>query len=273
MLLFCLARADPASADGEGLRAFAFNFSCRRRGPGSMQRALDAVERAVRVATVAKGTACWLQFEIGAAENDHLKTDGQSIMAMRTWQALPDAVLASGTSVTAAFSRVGARTYRDAAFFVYRLPYGRTSSRTDLLAVLGEGHGTCSSKHALLAELAIEQRLPVKLMLGIYLMDERNTPGVGAVLGRYGLGEIPEAHCYLAYDGARIDVTRAVDTATEPIAFLHEEQISPAQIGAYKVRLHQSFLRNWLREEPIIGTWTFEKLWEVREECIAALAS
>ena len=64
------------------------------------------------------------------------------------------------------------------------------------MAVLTEGCGTCSSKHALLAGLAAAQRLPVALMLGIYLMNERNTPGIGPVLARYGLAEIPEAHCF-----------------------------------------------------------------------------
>ncbi len=41
-------------------------------------------------------------------------------------------------------------------------------------------------------------------------MTERNTPGVGAVLSKHGLAFVPEAHCYLTYEGIRIDVTREV---------------------------------------------------------------
>lgn len=172
------------------------------------------------------------------------------------------------------FLETGARTYRDAAYLVYRLPYARTCLRTDLLAVLGERRGTCSSKHALLAQLATEQRLPVKLMLGFYLMNERNTPGVGAVLARHGLAEIPEAHCYLLYERNRIDVTRAVESPAEAISrFLNEEEISPPQIGSYKVNLHQDYLRKWLRSARLPGMWTFDELWRVREQCITALAS
>ena len=126
---------------------------------------------------------------------------------MRDWEALPDAPLTPAGSITAAFFGAGARTYREAARLVYRLPYGRTSSRDNPMAVLTEGRGTCSTKHALLAELATEQRLPLVLMLGIYLMNERNTPGVDRVLARHGLAEIPEAHCYLMNDGLRVDVT------------------------------------------------------------------
>lgn len=205
-------------------------------------------------------------------ESETLKSDSQQIKPMRTWSALPDASLTSAQSITAAFLKAGVQTYRDAASLVYRLPYGRTSSRVDFMAVLIEGRGTCSSKHAVLAELAIEQQLPVALMLGIYLMNKRNTPDIGGVLARQGLGEIPEAHCYLMYRGARIDVTREVESPAEPIAaLLHEEQIAPRQVGVYKVHLHQEFLRNWLRAGHLRDTWTFDELWRVREECIAAL--
>lgn len=139
------------------------------------------------------------------------------------------------------------------------------------MAVLMEGRGTCSTKHALLAELATEQRLPVALVLGIYLMNERNTPGIGRVLAHHGLAEIPEAHCYLMHDDVRIDLTRDIAGRTEAIAaLLHEEQILPAQVNLYKVHIHQEFMRNWLQTNEF-KSWTFDELWRVREECIAAL--
>jgi hypothetical protein len=100
---------------------------------------------------------------------------------------------------------------------------------------LREGKGTCSTKHALLAVLAHEQDLPVVLTLGIYVMHERNTPGVGAVLTRYGLASLPEAHCYLTYAGRRIDITRSGVESTEPMTqVLYEAPIRPEQIGDYK---------------------------------------
>ena len=90
--------------------------------------------------------------------------------------------------------------------------------------MLSEGLGTYSTKHALLAELAREQQLPVMLTLGIYHMHDRNTPGVDLILTRYRLPFVPEAHCYLTYKGKRIDVTRSRTTPTEPInQFLYEE--------------------------------------------------
>ena len=134
--------------------------------------------------------------------------------------------------------------------------------------------GTCSTKHALLAALAHEQALPVVLMLGIYAMHERNTPGVGAVLARSGLTSLPEAHCYLMYAGLRIDVTRAGADPAEPISqFLREEAILPAQIGAYKMTLHRQWLLDWVsHNRKVLGGLSFEDVWRIREACIAALA-
>lgn len=109
--------------------------------------------------------------------------------------------------------------------------------------------------------------MPVELRLGLYEMDANNTPGVGPVLQRYGLHAIPEAHCYLAYHGARIDLTRAAPA--RPVAnFLHEESIEPEGIGAYKVDTHRAFMREWASQRGL----DFEQVWRIREECIVALS-
>src|SRR5206468_3902356 len=144
--------------------------------------------------------------------------------------------------VTRMFRAAGSRDFAEAAHHVLRLPYGRIADRSKFWLVLEERRGTCTTKHALLAELAHEQGIAVQLMLGIYEMNQRNTPGVGRVLQKYGLSYIPEAHCYLRYQGERIDVT-GVPPGGEPIErFLHEEVITVDQIGAYKNELHRIFL-------------------------------
>jgi hypothetical protein len=195
---------------------------------------------------------------------------------VRSWDALPISGLKPAGAVSNAFLKLGMGDYRSAARHVNGIPYGRNRSRTEVLAVLSEGRGTCSTKHALLKQLALEQGLDVALMIGIYEMSERNTPGVGQVLSAFGLEYVPEAHCYLRYEGQRIDVTRSLEgIAAEPIGrFLHEEEIVPAQIGEYKVELHQQFMRRWIRENPkAAGHRDFESVWRIREECIAALSA
>ena len=189
---------------------------------------------------------------------------------MRSWDALPTRHLEALGAASAQFLALGIEDYRAAARFVNRLPYGRNADRANFRLVIVEHRGTCSTKHALLAALARENQLPVNLTLGIYEMSERNTPGVGAVLDRHGLGYVPEAHCYLTYAGERIDVTRSAVNPSEGIArFLHEETIAPAQIGDYKVAMHQRFMREWVARTMPHRSW--EQLWKIREECIAAL--
>ena len=182
-------------------------------------------------------------------------------------EALPNVDLAGGATLSAAFVALGQRDYHAAARHVHRLPYGRNSSRANYRLVLTEGRGTCSTKHALLADLAREHGRSVELRLGIYEMNGDNTPGVGPVLRRYGLDLVPEAHCYLAYRGTRVDLTRTV--ATNSIeAFLYEETIEPAGIGAYKLDTHLQFVRGWAAERGL----DFEWVWRAREECIEALS-
>ncbi len=191
---------------------------------------------------------------------------------MRSWYALPEKQLAASGEASAQFLALGIDDYREASLFTNQLSYGRNADRANFRLVLPERRGTCSTKHALLAALAIEQRLPIHLTLGIYEMSERNTPGIGAVLSKHGLAFVPEAHCYLIYNGTRIDVTRDAVIAAEPIArFLHEETIAPEQIGDYKVAMHQAWMREWVAREMPNRNW--EQVWKIREACIAALSA
>jgi len=193
---------------------------------------------------------------------------------MRSWDALPSVSLQPAGPLAATLMARGITDFRDAGRYLQELPYGRTADRVDFRAVLSEGRGTCSTKHALLAALAQELELGVSLTLGIYEMHERNTPGVGSTLARYGLASIPEAHCYLTYEGSRIDITRSGTHPTEPITrFLHEEAIVPEQIGDYKVMVHQRCIRDWVsKHAEAVGGRSFEEVWHIREACIAALA-
>ncbi len=193
---------------------------------------------------------------------------GDAVYLETSVEGLPDFPLDAEGETGRRFAALGIGGYRDAARHVRNLPYGRNSDRSDWRLVLEEGRGTCSTKHALLAELARENGRCVALVLGVYEMNEANTPGVGAVLKRHGLPSVPEAHCYLAHEGARVDVTREVEAA-EPIAgFLHEEEIEPGQVGEYKVEAHRGFVRRWAEERGLDP----ERVWRAREECIAALA-
>jgi len=192
---------------------------------------------------------------------------------MYSWEALPLCRLKPSGMVSTAFLKLATSDLRAAGQQVCELPYGRNSNPDDPLIVLTEQRGTCSTKHALLRRLAIEQRIDLVLVLGIYEMNERNTPGVGAVLQRHGLKVLPEAHCYLRFGNKRIDVTRRRASDLEPISyFLHEEEIAPNQITLYKIGVHKTFLQHWMAEGRGEGEMTVASTWAIREECITALS-
>jgi hypothetical protein len=193
---------------------------------------------------------------------------------MHSWEALDRIIFKPEGPVTAAFLRIGTEDLRSAAEYVKCLPYARNTRPDDPLIVLTEQRGTCSTKHALLRRLAVEQNLDVALVLGIYEMTEQNTPGVGDILRKYELVLLPEAHCYLRMAGRRIDVTRAVDQVLSAAIsrFHHEEDIEPAQITDYKIALHKQFLLKWIADNSGLGGRSLADLWKIREECIARLS-
>ena len=142
---------------------------------------------------------------------------------MKSFQPFPNARLKPGGRITKQFLTHGITDFQSAAHHVHQLPYGINTDRTDIRLVLSEGQGTCSTKHALLSQLAREQGLEVSLMIGIFKMTASNTPGVGPVLAKYGLSYLPEAHCYLMFQGRRVDLTHSGNTLGEPIdRFLYE---------------------------------------------------
>jgi hypothetical protein len=167
--------------------------------------------------------------------------------------------------------RRGFGTFDALAGFVRDLPYGRVSNAHDCLAVLGEGRGTCSAKHRLLAAVAHECGHPeVQLTIGIYEMCEENTPGVGAVLRNAALSSIPEAHCYLTVDGERFDYTGIPSGSVSPFDSLVEEHfVAPADLLQLKERFHRKAIAAWAGK---LGR-AVSDAWETREACIAALAA
>lgn len=184
--------------------------------------------------------------------------------------ALPEFSLLEHEPLAQGFLARGLRRFEDAARYVWELPHGRNTDQADFHLVLPEGRGTCSTKHALLAALARAHGQPVKLMLGIYEMHERNTPGVGAVLEREGLSGIPEAHCYLVVHQRRVDLTRKGPGANSTAAlacFFEEHPLEPEDIGAPQEERHRAFIRTWAARRGLDA----ERVWRVREACIAAL--
>ena len=155
---------------------------------------------------------------------------------------------------------------------VKNIPYGRNANRYDFSLVLSENKGTCSSKHAFLKDFADKNEIEnVKLYIGIFKMNETNTPKLGDLLSNNKIKYIPEAHCYLKINQVPVDVT-TVDSFYDKIKqdIDEEIEITPNQVSDFKVTYHKAFLKNWIKETNQNNT--FEEIWEIREQCISKLS-
>ena len=155
---------------------------------------------------------------------------------------------------------------------VKNIPYGRNANRYDFSLVLSENKGTCSSKHAFLKDFADNNGIEnVKLFIGIFKMNEANTPKLGNLLSNNNIEYIPEAHCYLKINQVPVDVT-TVDSFYDKIKqdIIEEIEITPNQVSDFKVEYHKAFLKKWINETNQNNI--FEEIWDIREQCILKLS-
>ena len=186
----------------------------------------------------------------------------------------PDFKITAEGPVSKAFVSAGSSDFQSALLLVKQLPYKRNENKNDLLVVLRDGYGTCSTKHALLKQLANEQGfVGIELILGVFKMTSANTSSVAKTLEKYDLSYIPEAHNYLKYKDEIIDCTKASWKASDFTSDLMEElTIEPSQITDFKVRYHMLFLEKWLKENKHVP-YNLRELWEIREQCIQDLSA
>lgn len=175
--------------------------------------------------------------------------------------------------ISGKFLDMDIRDFDNAAQFIRHLPYSRNTDKNNLLTVFTDRCGTCSTKHALLKQLATENnRADLRLILSIFKMNSRNTPEIAVTLTKHGLEYIPEAHTYLKYQDRIIDHTKpSFDPLTYESDILEELEIEPSQITDFKVAYHKAFLEEWLERNPSIP-YSTDELWTIREQCIRDLA-
>ena len=185
----------------------------------------------------------------------------------------PDFDIKSMGQISKEFTDRNIVTFKQASLFIRQLAYGRNAEKNNLATVFTDNCGTCSTKHALLKRLADENEFEkVKLIVGLFKMNKKNTPQVSSTLQKYNLEYIPEAHCYLKFEDKIIDLTKLNSKPTDFLDELIEEiEILPEQITDFKVNYHKNYLASWLDKNKQINL-SLNELWEIREECIQKLS-
>ena len=185
----------------------------------------------------------------------------------------PDFDIKSMGQISKEFTDRNIVTFKQASLFIKQLAYGRNAEKNNLATVFTDNCGTCSTKHALLKRLADENEFEkVKLIVGLFKMNKKNTPQVSSTLQKYNLEYIPEAHCYLKFEDQIIDLTKLNSKPTDFLDELIEEiEIIPEQITDFKVNYHKNYLASWLDKNKQINL-SLNDLWKIREECIQKLS-
>lgn len=174
-------------------------------------------------------------------------------------------------SISTAIKSLNLNTFKDVTKWVSYLDYRRNTDKDNVLCLFDELCGTCSTKHALLKRLADENgNTELKLMLGIFTMNAKNTPAIKRLLKKYKLDYIPEAHNYLRAYNYILDYTGiGINETKFELDILEEIEIQPDQITDYKVSYHRDYLDSWIKENEI--PYSLDEFWKIREECIKAL--
>ncbi|HRF76220.1 MAG TPA: hypothetical protein PLJ00_09045 [Chitinophagales bacterium] len=182
-----------------------------------------------------------------------------------------DFPLTASDLATKAMRAASCKTFADACRYVALLPYRRNQDKKNMLCVAEEKCGTCSTKHTLLKKVAEEHdKDDIHLVIGIYFLNQHNTPKAKPILNSFYLRGFPEAHCYLTFDSKIYDFTFPSGNFNFAHDLLEEHVVTADEVATKKSGLHKEYLRKWAKQEQL--PFTHEKLWDIRELCIAALS-
>lgn len=161
--------------------------------------------------------------------------------------------------------------FNAACHYISKLPYKRNSDKNNILCVFDDLGGTCSTKHAVLRKLALENNHDeVKLILGIFRMDAEYTGKIKNTLEKFNLNYIPEAHNYLKIEDEYLDFTKPNSNYNQfKDKLLTEKEIEFNEIANNKILFHKDFLQTWIADENI--HYSLDEIWSIREQCIEDL--
>lgn len=168
------------------------------------------------------------------------------------------------------FLKLKIQDFKSACKFIALLPYKRNTNKQNILCVLQDKAGTCSTKHATLRKLALENNKPeIKLILGIFKMDANYAPKIKKTLELNNLDYMPEAHNCLKIANDYFDFTNSNSSYCQvEDLLLIETEIEFNEINQQKIAKHKEFLSNWIQDKP---QFSLDQTWQIRENCITDL--
>ncbi len=194
---------------------------------------------------------------------------------MDKFTVFPNETISNVSAISAKFLRLGIRSFIDACRYVHELPYGYNSDRDDLMILFKENKGTCTTKHAVIATLALELNLPVKKSVGIYAMTEEIVTGTNDILAKYNLPYVPMIHCFLVYDKYRVDLSEGNNNGKNRAIedFLFTQIVEPNISAKDEYLLYRRALKDRILTRKEMAGANIRQILQAREEGLKQLRS
>jgi hypothetical protein len=192
---------------------------------------------------------------------------------MNPFTVFPDKEISEAGPVSKEFLALGIRSFLDACQYVHGLPYGYNSDRDDLMILFKEKMGTCTTKHAVIATLAVELDLPITRGVGIYAMTEAIVTGTGKILTHYSLPYVPMIHCFLEYGDYRVDLTEGNRNGkNQPVGdFLFTDRVEATISAKDEYMIYRRALSEVILKRDELKGVDIKRLLHAREEGLKLL--
>jgi hypothetical protein len=192
---------------------------------------------------------------------------------MENFTVFPDKRITAGGRISRAFIELGITDLHKACRYVHELPYDYNSDRDDLMILFKEKKGTCTTKHAVIAALAVELNLPINKNVGIYAMTEEIVKGAGEIIDEYGLPYVPMLHCFLVYGGHRVDLTEGNNNGKRRSIedFLHTQEVVANISAKDEYKLYRKALKDRILTRNELKGIELKRILHAREKGLALL--
>ena len=192
---------------------------------------------------------------------------------MHRYTIFPGQQITDSGPISRRFLKMGIRNFRAACRFVHKLPYGYNSNRDDLMILFTENYGSCTTKHAVIATLAVELQLAIEKCIGIYAMIEDLVTGTETILKKYELPYVPMVHCYLIYEDYRVDLSEGNRNGKNgPIEhFLYTEKVIANISAKDEYLLYRKALKDNILPRPEMRGIELTRILKAREDGLALL--
>jgi hypothetical protein len=192
---------------------------------------------------------------------------------MQPHTVFPNTSTVDSGPVSRTFLSMGIDDFHHACRYVHELPYGYNSDRDDLMILFQEKKGSCTTKHAVIATLAAELEIDVHKHIGVYAMTDALVTGTEKILDRYTLPYLPMVHCFLVFEGQRVDLTEGNQNGKNgPIDdFLHTQPVIANISGKDEYLLYRRVLNEHILPSAEFHAIDLKTILKAREEGLSLL--